>query len=96
MIIKKISFLFFMFFSLSIIQAQCNQPILKTISFTNGLEVETSYCGSINDRGQRNGKGRLDYINFEILYEEGIWKSVEFWMLVIFSFIGAVGVLLLS
>jgi predicted aspartyl protease len=75
MTIKKISFLLFIFFSFSIIQAQCDQPIIKTISFTNGLEVETSYCGSINDRGQRNGKGRLDYINFEILYEEGIWKN---------------------
>jgi len=69
------SFIFSMCFSLSLVQAQCDQPILKTISFTNGEEVETSYCGSINTRGQRDGQGRLEYINYDILYEEGIWKN---------------------
>lgn len=62
-------------FSISPIQAQCDRPILTTISFTDGSEVETSYCGSVNDRGERNGKGRLDYFKFNILYEEGIWKN---------------------
>jgi len=68
-------FLFSICFSLSLVQAQCDQPILKTISFANGTEVETSYCGTVNDRGQRNGQGRLDYINYDISYEEGIWKN---------------------
>ena len=68
-------FLFSICFSLSLVQAQCDQPILKTISFTNGTEVETSYCGTVNDRGQRNGQGRLEYINYDISYEEGIWKN---------------------
>jgi len=68
-------FLFSICFSLSLLQAQCDQPILKTISFTNGTEVETSYCGTVNDRGQRNGQGRLEYINYDISYEEGIWKN---------------------
>lgn len=68
-------FLFSISFSLSLVQAQCDQPILKTISFTNGTEVETSYCGTVNDRGQRDGQGRLEYINYDISYEEGIWKN---------------------
>ena len=59
-------FLFSICFSLSLVQAQCDQPILKTISFTNGTEVETSYCGTVNDRGQRDGQGRLEYINYDI------------------------------
>ena len=69
------SFIFSMCFSLSLVQAQCDQPILKTISFTNGTEVETSYCGTVNDRGQRDGQGRLEYINYDISYKEGIWKN---------------------
>ena len=68
-------FLFSICFSLSLVQAQCDQPILKTISFTNGTEVETSYCGTVNDRSQRDGQGRLKYINYDISYEEGIWKN---------------------
>ena len=68
-------FLFSICFSLSLVQAQCDQPILKTISFTNGTEVETSYCGTVNDRGQRDGQGRLEYINYDISYKEGIWKN---------------------
>ena len=68
-------FLFSICFSLSLVQAQCDQPIFKTISFTNGTEVETSYCGTVNDRGQREGQGRLEYINYDISYEEGIWKN---------------------
>jgi len=59
----------------SLVHAQCNQPILKIISFTDGSEVETSYCGIVNDRGQRHGQGRLEYINYDIFYEEGIWKN---------------------
>ncbi|MDA9875451.1 aspartyl protease family protein [Flavobacteriaceae bacterium] len=68
-------FFFSICFSLSLVQAQCDQPILKTISFTNGTEVESSYCGTVNDRGQRDGQGRLEYINYHITYEEGIWKN---------------------
>ena len=68
-------FLFSICFSLSLVHAQCDQPIFKTISFTNGTEVETSYCGTVNDRGQRDGQGRLEYINYDISYEEGIWKN---------------------
>ena len=64
-----------MCFSISQFQAQCDQKILKTILFTNGTEVKTSYCGTLNDRGQRDGQGRLDYINYDISYEEGIWKN---------------------
>jgi hypothetical protein len=66
---------FSMCFSLCLVQAQCDQPIAQTIAFTNGNEVETSYCGSINDRGQRDGKGKLKYINYDISYEEGVWKN---------------------
>ena len=29
----------------------------------------------MNDRGQRNGQGRLEYINYDISYEDGIWKN---------------------
>lgn len=68
-------FLFSMCFTLSLVQAQCDEPISKTISFTDGTEVKTTYCGSINDRGQRNGQGRLNYINYDISYEEGFWKN---------------------
>ncbi len=64
-----------MCFSLSIGQTQCDQPILKTISFIDGTEVETSYCGSINDREQRHGQGKLEYINYNVLYKEGNWKN---------------------
>ena len=73
----KYSTFLFVFFSFSSLlsRAQCDQPILKTISFTNGTEVETSYCGTVNDRGQRDGQGRLEYINYNISYEEGIWKN---------------------
>ena len=73
----KYSTFLFVFFSFSSLlsRAQCDQPILKTISFTNGTEVETSYCGTVNDRGQRDGQGRLEYINYDISYEEGIWKN---------------------
>ena len=73
---KYITFLFiFLSFSLLLAQEQCDQPILKTIPFTNGTEVETSYCGTVNDRGQRDGQGRLEYINYDIFYKEGIWKN---------------------
>ena len=71
----KFCFLFSICFSISQVQAQCNQKILKTILFTNGTEVKTSYCGTLNDRGQRDGQGRLDYIDYDISYEEGIWKN---------------------
>lgn len=73
----KYSTFLFVFFSFSSLlsRAQCDQPILKTISFTNGTEVETSYCGTVNDRGQRDGRGRLEYINYNISYKEGIWKN---------------------
>jgi|TARA_B110000967_G_scaffold76343_1_gene78983 predicted aspartyl protease len=73
---KYITFLFIFFsFSSLLSQAKCDQPILKTIPFTNGTEVETSYCGTVNDRGQRDGQGRLEYINYDIFYKEGIWKN---------------------
>ena len=68
------SFLFFSFSSL-LSQAQCDTPILKTISFTNGTEVQTSYCGTVNDRGQRDGQGRLEYANYDVLYKKGNWKN---------------------
>ena len=29
----------------------------------------------MNDRGQRDGQGRLEYINYDISYKEGIWKN---------------------
>ena len=68
------SFLFFSFSSL-LSQAQCDTPILETISFTNGTEVQTSYCGTVNDRGQRDGQGRLDYANYDVFYKKGNWKN---------------------
>lgn len=48
---------------------------MKTISYTNGTGVETRYCGVLNDRGQRYGQGRLEHINFDIVYKEGLWKN---------------------
>jgi predicted aspartyl protease len=68
------SFLFFSFSSL-LSQAQCETPILETITFTNGTEVQTSYCGTVNDRGQRDGQGRLEYANYDVLYKNGNWKN---------------------
>tara|TARA_B110001450_G_scaffold100136_2_gene94923 strand:- start:95 stop:1078 length:984 start_codon:yes stop_codon:yes gene_type:complete len=68
------SFLFFSFSSL-LSQAQCDTPILETITFTNGTEVQTSYCGTVNDRGQRDGQGRLEYANYDVLYKNGNWKN---------------------
>lgn len=67
----------FLLFSLSsqLFQAQCDTPILEIISFTNGTEVQTSYCGTLNDRGQRDGLGRLEYVNYDVLYKEGNWKN---------------------
>lgn len=63
------------YFSIFLIQAQCDQMISKTIYFNDGTEVETSYCGETNTRGQRDGQGYLEYSDFEIIYEEGIWKN---------------------
>ena len=72
---STIYFLFCICFSISQIQAQCDKPISSTIPFTNGTEVETEYCGTVNDRGQRDGKGRLEYINYNVQYKEGVWKN---------------------
>ena len=72
---KRIIFIFSICLVLSNVQAQCDTPILKTISFTNGTEVQTSYCGNVNDRGQRDGQGRLEYANYDVLYKDGNWKN---------------------
>ena len=72
---KNIIFIFSISLVFSNLQAQCDTPILETISFTNGTEVQTSYCGTVNDRGQRDGQGRLEYFNYEVLYKKGNWKN---------------------
>ena len=71
----KNSLILFLFVTSLNMTAQCDQPISKTLSFTDGTEVETSYCGSINDRGQRDGQGKLEYINYDVLYKQGLWKN---------------------
>ena len=67
---KNILFFLLLVFSSSM-SGQCENPILKTISYTNGAEVKTKYCGTLNDRGQRDGYGRLEFINYNLLYKEG-------------------------
>ena len=71
---KNILFFLLLVFSSSM-SGQCENPILKTISYTNGAEVKTKYCGTLNDRGQRDGYGRLEFINYNLLYKEGVWKN---------------------
>ena len=55
--------------------SQCDDPIVDTINYTDGSSVDVEYCGEINDRGERDGKGKLNYIDYMILYKDGTWKN---------------------
>ena len=55
--------------------SQCDDPIVDTINYTDGSSVDVEYCGEINDRGERDGKGKLNYIDYTILYKDGTWKN---------------------
>lgn len=71
-------YLIFLIFLLPLnLFSQCDDPIFDTINYTDGSSVDVEYCGEINDRGQRNGKGKLQYMDYLILSEEGNWKNGE-------------------
>ena len=71
-------YLIFLIFLLPLnLFSQCDDPIVDTINYTDGSSVDVEYCGEINDRGQRNGKGKLQYMDYLILSEEGNWKNGE-------------------
>ena len=67
-------YLIFLIFLLPLnIFCQCDNPIIDTINYTDGSSVDVEYCGEINDRGERDGKGKLNYIDYTILYKDGTW-----------------------
>jgi len=69
-------YLIFLIFLLPLnIFCQCDNPIIDTINYTDGSSVDVEYCGEINDRGERDGKGKLNYIDYTILYKDGTWKN---------------------
>lgn len=69
-------FIFFFIFLLSLNSfSQCDNPIYQTINYTDGTEVNVEYCGDINDRGQRDGLGKLIYNDYAIVSQEGNWKN---------------------
>ena len=69
-------YLIFLIFLLPLnIFCQCDNPIIDTINYTDGSSVDVEYCGEINDRGERDGKGKLNYIDYMILYKDGTWKN---------------------
>tara|TARA_B100001778_G_scaffold254590_1_gene214630 strand:+ start:43 stop:1023 length:981 start_codon:yes stop_codon:yes gene_type:complete len=67
--------IFFIFLLPLNIFSQCDNPTYQTITFTDETKVEAEYCGDIGDRGERDGKGKLTYIDYVVLYEEGTWKN---------------------
>ena len=67
--------IFFIFLIPINIFSQCDDPIYQTITYTDETKVEVEWCGEINDRGQRDGLGRLNYIDYQILYQDGTWKN---------------------
>ena len=67
--------IFFIFLLPPNLFSQCDNPIYQTITFIDETKVEAEYCGDINDRGERDGKGKLTYIDYVVLYEEGTWKN---------------------
>ena len=69
-------YLIFLIFLLPLnLFSQCDDPIVDTINYTDGSSVDVEYCGEINDRGERDGKGKLNYIDYMILYKDGTWKN---------------------
>ena len=69
-------YLIFLIFLLPLnLFSQCDDPIVDTINYTDGSSVDVEYCGEINDRGERDGKGKLNYIDYTILYKDGTWKN---------------------
>ena len=69
-------YLIFLIFLLPLnLFSQCDNPIVDTINYTDGSSVDVEYCGEINDRGERDGKGKLNYIDYMILYKDGTWKN---------------------
>ena len=67
--------IFFIFILPLNLFSQCDDPIVGTINYTDGSSVDVEYCGEINDRGERDGKGKLNYIDYTILYKDGTWKN---------------------
>ena len=67
--------IFFIFLLPPNLFSQCDNPIYQTITFIDETKVEAEYCGDIGDRGERDGKGKLTYIDYVVLYEEGTWKN---------------------
>ena len=67
--------IFFIFLLPPNLFSQCDNPIYQTITFIDETKVEAEYCGDINDRGERDRKGKLTYIDYVVLYEEGTWKN---------------------
>ncbi len=67
--------IFFIFLLPLNIFSQCDNLIYQTITYTDETEVKVEWCGEINDRGERDGKGKLNYINYQILYQDGTWKN---------------------
>ena len=67
--------IFFIFLLPPNLFSQCDNPIYQTITFIDETKFEAEYCGDINDRGERDGKGKLTYIDYVVLYEEGTWKN---------------------
>ena len=67
--------IFFIFILPLNLFSQCNDPIVDTFNYKDGSSVDVEYCGEINDRGERDGKGKLTYIDYVVLYEEGTWKN---------------------
>ena len=67
--------IFFIFILPLNLFSQCDDPIVGTINYKDGSSVDVEYCGEINDRGERDGKGKLNYIDYTILYKDGTWKN---------------------
>ena len=67
--------IFFIFLLPLNLFSQCDNPIIGEVEFINGPIVDVEYCGDIGDRGERDGKGKLTYIDYVVLYEEGTWKN---------------------
>ena len=70
--------IFFIFLLPLNIFSQCDNLIYQTITYEGGTEVEVEWCGEINDRGQRDGLGRLNFPDInpnKLEFKEGEWKN---------------------